>query len=96
MGYVREDGRVGTRNFIGLLSSVNCSATVIRQIAAHFNLDGVKAAYRAVIDGWPGDQSLVAAGDLVQHLSEAGDLAGAREVSHSVGAPNATSGTPSG
>ena len=52
MGYVREDGRVGTRNFIGLLSSVNCSATVITKIAAHFtperlaaypNVDGVAA-----------------------------------------------------
>ena len=35
-GYMRPDGRVGTRNFIGLLSSVNCSATVIHRIAAHF------------------------------------------------------------
>jgi len=52
MGFVREDGRVGTRNFIGILSSVNCSATVIRNIAAHFtaerlaafpNVDGVAA-----------------------------------------------------
>lgn len=52
MGYVREDGRVGTRNFIGILSSVNCSATVINRIAAHFtperlaafpNVDGVVA-----------------------------------------------------
>ncbi|MDP2015828.1 UxaA family hydrolase [Hydrogenophaga sp.] len=52
MGYVREDGRVGTRNFIGILSSVNCSATVIKNIAAHFtperlaaypNVDGVAA-----------------------------------------------------
>jgi altronate hydrolase len=51
-GFVREDGRVGTRNFIGILSSVNCSATVIRSIAAHFtperlaafpNVDGVAA-----------------------------------------------------
>ncbi|NDY83071.1 altronate dehydratase [Orrella sp. NBD-18] len=51
-GYVREDGRVGTRNFIGILSSVNCSATVISRIAAHFtperlkdypNVDGVAA-----------------------------------------------------
>jgi len=51
-GYVREDGRVGTRNFIGLLASVNCSATVINHIAAHFtperlaafpNVDGVVA-----------------------------------------------------
>ena len=52
LGFVREDGRVGTRNFIGILSSVNCSATVISRIAAHFtperlkdfpNVDGVAA-----------------------------------------------------
>ena len=52
MGYVRPDGRVGTRNFIGIFSSVNCSATVIHKIAAHFtperlkpypNIDGVVA-----------------------------------------------------
>ena len=36
MGYMRANGRVGTRNFIGLFSSVNCSATVIHKIAAHF------------------------------------------------------------
>ena len=36
MGFVRPDGRVGTRNFIGILSSVNCSATVIKRIAEHF------------------------------------------------------------
>ncbi|WCM94777.1 altronate dehydratase family protein [Acidovorax sp. NCPPB 2350] len=38
-GFVRADGRVGTRNFIGILSSVNCSATVIKNIAAHFTPD---------------------------------------------------------
>ena len=51
-GYVREDGRVGTRNFVGILASVNCSATAISHIAAHFtpermsaypNVDGVVA-----------------------------------------------------
>lgn len=51
-GYVRSDGRVGTRNFIGILTSVNCSATVAKKIAAHFtaerlsiypNVDGVIA-----------------------------------------------------
>jgi altronate hydrolase len=35
-GYVRADGRVATRNFIGLVSSVNCSAHVTRLIARHF------------------------------------------------------------
>jgi altronate hydrolase len=51
-GYVRPDGRVGTRNFIGLLSTVNCSATVVHKIAEWFtperladfpNVDGVVA-----------------------------------------------------
>ncbi|MCC6193156.1 MAG: altronate dehydratase [Burkholderiales bacterium] len=51
-GIVRADGRVATRNYIGLLSTVNCSATVARGIADHFtrerlaaypNVDGVVA-----------------------------------------------------
>lgn len=36
-GFVRADGSVGTRNFIGILTSVNCSASVARRVAAHFN-----------------------------------------------------------
>lgn len=32
-GYVRADGRVGTRNYIGIVTSVNCSATVAKLIA---------------------------------------------------------------
>jgi altronate hydrolase len=50
-GIVRDDGRVATRNYIGILTSVNCSATVARMIARHFenrlddfpNVDGVVA-----------------------------------------------------
>ncbi|WP_019602380.1 UxaA family hydrolase [Teredinibacter turnerae] len=52
-GFRRANGRVGTRNFIGILTSVNCSATVAKQIAAAFshpaalqdypNVDGVIA-----------------------------------------------------
>ena len=51
-GYVREDGRTATRNYIGVLTSVNCSATVARYIVDHFrgdaladfaNVDGVVA-----------------------------------------------------
>ncbi len=33
MGYHRADGRVGTRNYIGILTSVNCSGSVARFIA---------------------------------------------------------------
>ena len=38
-GIVRRDGRVATRNYIGILSSVNCSATVVRAIADRFRRD---------------------------------------------------------
>jgi altronate hydrolase len=47
-GIVRADGKVATRNYIGILTSVNCSATVARAIAEHFRRDvhpGVLAAY---------------------------------------------------
>lgn len=43
-GYVRADGRVATRNYIGIVSSVNCSAHVTRMIAKHFT-DEVLADY---------------------------------------------------
>jgi galactarate dehydratase len=39
-GYLRSDGRAGTRNYIAIISSVNCSATVSRNIADHFNRQG--------------------------------------------------------
>jgi altronate hydrolase len=35
-GYRRADGRVGTRNMLLVLSTVNCSATVVRRIAERF------------------------------------------------------------
>ena len=38
-GIKRGDGRVATRNYIGVLTSVNCSATVARAIADHFRRD---------------------------------------------------------
>ena len=51
-GIVRADGRVATRNYIGVLTTVNCSATVAKHIARAFegdalsdypNVDGVAA-----------------------------------------------------
>jgi len=39
MGIVRPDGRVATRNYIGVLTSVNCSATAARAIADYFRRD---------------------------------------------------------
>jgi altronate hydrolase len=52
LGYRRTDGRVGTRNYIAVISTVNCSAHASREIAHHFtperlarfpNVDGVAA-----------------------------------------------------
>jgi len=37
MGIKRSDGRVATRNYIGILSTVNCSATAARAIADNFS-----------------------------------------------------------
>ena len=51
-GYRRADGRAGTRNYLCILSTVNCSAHVSKHVAAHFtaeklaeypNVDGVFA-----------------------------------------------------
>lgn len=42
-GFRRADGRVGTRNYIGILSSVNCSATVVDFIAAEVERQGILA-----------------------------------------------------
>ncbi|MEQ9561669.1 MAG: altronate dehydratase family protein [Woeseiaceae bacterium] len=49
-GFVRTNGSVGTRNYIGVVSTVNCSATVVRRIVDRFddeelqefaNVDGI-------------------------------------------------------
>ena len=44
MGYRRESGAAGTRNYIAIVTSVNCSATAARMIAGHFTPD-ILAAY---------------------------------------------------
>ncbi len=45
MGYRRPTGRVGTRNYLAIIASVNCSATVSRAVAAHFSRNGELAAF---------------------------------------------------
>jgi altronate hydrolase len=50
-GYLREDGRVGTRNYVAIISGVNCSASVSQFVKDKFrdvskdypNIDGVLA-----------------------------------------------------
>jgi altronate hydrolase len=68
MGIRRADGRVATRNYIGVLTSVNCSATAARAIADHFsrrtnpqaladypNVDGVVALTHGTGCGMDGE-----------------------------------------
>lgn len=52
MGIKRADGRVATRNFIGILTSVNCSATVARAIEDHYKKVG--------LDNYPNVDGIVA------------------------------------
>ena len=47
-GIVRADGRVGTRNYVAVLSSVNCSATVVKRITGAFSAPGVLEKYPGV------------------------------------------------
>ncbi len=42
MGIRRPDGRIATRNYIGVLTTVNCSASVARMIADRFRGDALR------------------------------------------------------
>ena len=64
MGYRRASGCVGTRNYIAIVTSVNCSATAARRIADSFgpeeladypNVDGVVAFVHGTGCGMAGD-----------------------------------------
>ncbi|RLQ22273.1 altronate dehydratase [Seongchinamella sediminis] len=51
MGIRRADGRVATRNYIAVISSVNCSATAAKMIGDH---------YRNALDGFPNVDGVLA------------------------------------
>jgi altronate hydrolase len=62
-GFRRSNGSVATRNFVGIISTVNCSATVVRQITAKFspevlarypNVDGICPITHTTGCGMPG------------------------------------------
>ena len=65
MGYHRADGQVGTRNYLGVLTSVNCSGSVARFMAeeaektdwfqAMENLDGIVPIVHGTGCGMSGD-----------------------------------------
>lgn len=44
-GYRRANGKVGTRNYLGILTSVNCSATVARFVAEEIQKSGLLDDY---------------------------------------------------
>jgi altronate hydrolase len=52
-GYRRRSGAVGTRNYIALCATVNCSATVIRHAADEINTSGL-------LDDYPNVDGIVA------------------------------------
>ncbi len=63
-GFARPRGPAGTRNYIAVITSVNCSATAARMIAGHFtperlaaypNVDGVAAFVHGTGCGMAGD-----------------------------------------
>lgn len=41
LGIKRSDGRIATRNYIGVMSAVNCSATVVKAVENYFNKVGL-------------------------------------------------------
>jgi altronate hydrolase len=52
LGYRRPDGRAATRNYLAIISSVNCSATVSKAVAARFDT--------SLLDGYPNVDGIVA------------------------------------
>ncbi len=45
LGFERPDGRVATRNYIGVVSTVNCSSSVTKLVVEHFSRPGTVDAY---------------------------------------------------
>jgi altronate hydrolase len=50
LGYQRADGRVGTRNYLAIISTVNCSASTSKYIAERVRASGMLTRY-ANVDG---------------------------------------------
>ncbi len=87
-GIVRADGRVGTRNYIAIVSTVNCSATVSQAVADWFtedrmaewpNVDGVAAFTHSSgcgmeFTGEPMDLMRRTLGGYMKHANVAGVL----------------------
>ena len=44
-GYLRANGDVGTRNYVGIITTVNCSASVAKAIEQHFSQTDIAGRY---------------------------------------------------
>ncbi len=74
-GFARPGGKVGTRNYLAIISTVNCSASVSKYIKEWFNadqlrrdfpnVDGIVALTHKVGCGIPADQTL----ELIQRVT---------------------------
>jgi altronate hydrolase len=87
-GFRRSNDRIATRNFVGIISTVNCSATVVRQITAKFppevlerfpNIDGICPITHTTGCGMPGSGAGIdvlrrTLGGYIRHPNMAGVL----------------------
>jgi altronate hydrolase len=49
LGYAREDGRAGTRNYIAVVAASNCAAHTAEQIAASYRTEDLPAGVHGVV-----------------------------------------------
>jgi altronate hydrolase len=69
MGFRRPDGRVGTRNYVAVLASVNCSSSATVRIAEYFRQPGV-------LDDYPNIDGVIA----LPHKGGCGAHIGSRDL----------------
>ncbi|HIC07098.1 MAG TPA: hypothetical protein EYO68_04490 [Candidatus Lambdaproteobacteria bacterium] len=59
-GYLRSNGKVGTRNYIGILSTVNCSASISQRIAGYFKSESDGESFNDNMAPFPNADGVIA------------------------------------
>jgi len=59
-GYLRSNGKVGTRNYIGILSTVNCSASISQRIAGYFKSESYGESFNDNMAPFPNADGVIA------------------------------------
>ena len=59
-GYLRSNGKVGTRNYIGILSTVNCSASISQRIAGYFKSESYGESPNDILASYPNADGVIA------------------------------------